>query len=299
MLDLLHLPKPVTGNADYFYGKSSSIGGIWETWEKPRGINMIRVTCIGAGGGGGGGVTDNNTGARGGGAGGGSGGVTMITVPAVILPDVLYVSVGRGGAPGATAADGVNASAGTAGLGSYVSIVPYTSFAAAQGIYTVCYALGGSGGGGGTTGGTATGGAAGGQAALTQSFLGGYGNFLALAGQAGSNGGPAAGGVGVNITYPVTGLLLSGGSGGGGGTSAGGTVSTVNADLFPQRTTGQDGIELSNLLLSTGGAGGTAAGAGSRGGHGGFGSGGGGGGAGDPGFSGGKGGNGLVVIHYW
>ena len=56
MIDLLHLPKPVSGNTDYFIGKSATLGGTWEIWEKPRGINMIRITCIGGGGGGGGGL---------------------------------------------------------------------------------------------------------------------------------------------------------------------------------------------------------------------------------------------------
>ncbi|NBX52013.1 hypothetical protein EBT25_19275 [bacterium] len=139
MLDLLHLPKSVTGNTDYFYGKSNSIGAVWETWEKPRGITMIRITCIGGGSGGSSGFPSATTNARGGGAGGGSGGVTTVIIPASFLPDVLYVSVGRGGLGGASSTPA--ASAGGLGIGSYVSIVPYTSFAAAQGIFTVCYAL--------------------------------------------------------------------------------------------------------------------------------------------------------------
>ena len=121
MLDLYHLPTSTKRNIDYFYGKSDINAEVWEVWEKPRGINMIRITCIGGGGGGGGGATNNSTTARGGGAGGSSGGFTSLLIPAIFLPDVLYVSVGDGGTGGAA---GNPAGLGGFGIGSYVSVAP-------------------------------------------------------------------------------------------------------------------------------------------------------------------------------
>jgi len=119
MLDLYHLTENTKGKIDYFYGKSDINAEVWEVWEKPRGINMIQITCIG--GGGGGGASNNSTTARGGGAGGSSGGFTSLLIPAIFLPDVLYVSAGDGGAGGAA---GNPAGLGGFGIGSYVSVAP-------------------------------------------------------------------------------------------------------------------------------------------------------------------------------
>jgi hypothetical protein len=121
MLDLYHLPTSTKRNIDYFYGKSDINAEVWEVWEKPRGINMIQITCIGGGAGGGGGATNNSTTARGGGAGGSSGGFTSLLIPAIFLPDVLYVSAGDGGIGGAA---GNPAGLGGFGIGSYVSVAP-------------------------------------------------------------------------------------------------------------------------------------------------------------------------------
>ncbi len=141
------------------------------------------------------------------------------------------------------------------------------------------------------------------------------GTFTALAGQAGAIGGLHTNGAGANVTYPTTGLFISGGAGGGGGnTSNGGAV------LAPASQTGilllSPGIVQGNggdpptagssgtnrwPLISSGGAGGGAGngagtGPGGPGGDGGFGSGGGGGGAGNGSNTGGAGGPGVVVI---
>ena len=311
MLDLLHLPKPQNGYIDYYIGKSGSVGGTWEIWEKPRGINMIRITTIGGGSGGGTGFGGSNTTARGGGAGGSCGGYTSVLLAAFHLPDRLYVSAGRGGTGGASSTTVSNA--GGVGFGSYVAIAPYTTL---TGIYTVCYALSGGAGSGGGNAATATGGSAPLSATIANTLVAGLGVFTAIAGQSGVNGGVIGGGAGQSVTYPTFGLLLSGGAGGGGGAGfAGGNVTAptqATLSLFTTRNggagtgvPGDAGVQLYQPLLSTGGAGGGTSADGTalggEGGGGGFGSGGGGGGAGGTtgGGNGGDGGPGLVIIHSW
>jgi hypothetical protein len=309
MIDLLHLPKPQNGYVDYYLGKSGSLGGTWEIWEKPRGINMVRITTIGGGGGGGGGFASATTTARGGGGGGASGGYTSVLVPAIYLPDRLYVSAGRGGTGGT--GSGV---AGGAGFGSYVALAPYTAL---TGIYTVCFSNPGNGGGAGTAAVPGPAGTIGGTGllpTLVNTLIAGLGIFTPYNGQTGALGGAISAGPGGAITYPTTGLLLSGGAGGGGGIAVGGNVTVPGQPAgvyFTTRTggaatgvAGDAGVELVQPLLSTGGAGGGTAAdgtaAGGNGGEGGFGSGGGGGGAGGAtGGAGGDGGPGLVIIHSW
>lgn len=314
MLDLNHLALPTTGRTELYFGKSSTLGGTWEIWEKPRGINMVNITCIGDGGGGGGGASNNSTTARGGGAGGSSGGFTSLSIPAIFLPDVLYVSVGSGGRGGAA---GNPAALGTAGVGSYVTIAPYTAL---TGIYTVCYANGGTVSATQASS-TATSGAPGAVAAATiaNMLIAGLGNFSALAGQVGGAGGAFNNGAGGSITYPVTGLLLSGGAGGGGGGST--TAATGGAVNAPAQASyvyfstlaggaranpasnGASGYQIQQPLLSLGASGGGAGSAnnavGGAGRPGGIGCGGSGGGGGATGGAGGDGGPGLVIIQSW
>jgi hypothetical protein len=307
MLDLNHLPKPQNGYIDYFY----STGTSWVTWEKPRGIIMLEIICIGGGGGGRSGWS--STSIRSGGGGGGSGGFSRLLIPAVFLPDVLYVSVGRGGAGGASTTTAGTANVGDPGNTSFVSIAPSTAA-----IYVACFA---SPGGGGTAGNSSSGPAGAGAGVATQSsaLISGLGIFSALAGQSGNTGGN---GSQTALAYPTTGLLLSGGAAGGGG--SGGIGSNITAPTqasFSLITTrngggsatiagpGADGISLFQPLMSIGGAGGGSSssttpgvGSGGRGGNGGFGSGGGGGGAGPSGTgsgAGGRGGDGFVIIRSW
>jgi hypothetical protein len=314
MLDLLHLPKSTPGNVDYIYNTGGTTS--WQTWEKPRGIIMLEIICIGAGGGGRSGWCANTT--RSGGGGGGSGGFSRLLIPAIFLPDVLYVSVGRGGAGGAHTTVSGTANAGSDGSFSSVNIAPTNSA-----FYIVCYANAGAGAVLGTSSaGTAGVGAA--VAVQTTALMSNLGIFSALAGQSGGAGNTAVGG---GITYPTTGLLLSGGAAGGGGNiSSGGNITAptyASFALVPTRTAGivsaaggagADGITLFQPLMSIGGAGGgasnsvtTGTGYGGRGGNGGLGCGGGGGGSGPLsgagpggiGGSGGKGGDGLVIIRSW
>jgi hypothetical protein len=274
------------------------------------GKSGLQITCIGGGGGGGGGSTNNSATARGGGAGGSSGGFTTLSIPAIYLPDRLYVSAGAGGlggAPGATAA------LGTVGTGSYVALAPYTTLTA---IYTVCYANGGTVStvpASTTATSTAPGAVA--AATIANMLIAGLGNFSALAGQVGGAGGLFNNGAGGAITYPVTGLLISGGAGGGGGSSAGGAVTAPTQASYVYFSTlaagtagnpaldGRSGYKIEQPLLSLGASGG---GAGSvnnavagNGRPGGIGCGGSGGGGGSTGGTGGAGGPGLVIIQSW
>jgi hypothetical protein len=293
MLDVLNLPKPQNGYIDYFFGDAATAATSWRTWEKPRGISMIHITCFGGGAGGGGGTTTNQAG----GGGGGSGGQTTLLILAHVLPDILYVSPGKGG-------DGTTVFGGTGGSGtaSYVSIAPSTAA-----IYLACFANGGSGStfGGGNAGAVAT---------QSSALMSSQGFFFALAGQTGTSAANA-------VVYPTTGLLVSGGAAGGPGGSFtangfGGNItaptqasirffSNVPGSADGTGIPGSNGISLFQPLLSTGGAGGGGQGAtgialNGSGGNGGFGSGGGGcgnaGGFINAGTSGGKGGDGLVII---
>ena len=296
MIDFLHLPKPQNGTIDYFPGFSDTTGGSWEVWNKPRGINFIKIITI-SGGGGGSGL---------GGGGGGSASMATVMIPAIFLPDQLYVSSGVGGRGSAntTASNGV---------ASYVSIAPSNAA-----IYRVCY---GNGGGAGQPD-SAGGGTAGALPIVTSALQAGMGNFTGLIGQVGANGSDTLTAAG-SITYPTTGLLLSGGAGGGGASFAGGDIiapasQTSTYTIFPTLPggvagtagslaggEGVAGINNMELLLFSGGSGGgsgfdgTAGSVGGRGGDGGIGCGGGGGGAGTTGGRGGNGGPGLVIISCW
>ena len=310
MLDLLHLPKSTPGNVDYFYNTG---GTSWVTWEKPRGIIMLEIICIGAGGGGRSGWC--STSSRSGGGGGGSGGFSRLLIPAIFLPDVLYISVGRGGAGGASATVSGTANAGTSGNSSFVSIAPSSAA-----FYVVCYANAGAGAVTGTSS-AGTAGVAAAVATQANALMSGLGHFAALAGQTGSSGTSGAAGA---ITYPTTGLLLSGGAAGAGGFgSDSGNINVPTQSSFSLITRrvgatgflnsagpGDDGLSLFQPLMSIGGAGGGSSiggaggGSGGRGGNGGLGCGGGGGGAASPGAgagsgAGGNGGDGLVIIRSW
>ena len=316
MLNLFDIPKPQNGFVSVFPGFARSLlQEQWVTWEKPAGITMISIICIGGGAGGGSGFPSASTSARGGGGGGSSGNFTTVQIAANLLPDILYVQPGAGGPGGASSTTA--AFTGNNGGLSCVSIAPSSAL-----IYVVCLAFGGTAG---STAASATvfGSAGNGNPAFTIAnggLLAGLGRFSALSASPGTSGGNVASGNASGLTYPTTGLLLTGGAGGGGNFSAGGSISAPASqsavlNLFPSipsgtagnpGTDGGHGHERVAPLMSTGGAGGGAnsgaVGAGGRGGNGGFGSGGGGGGAGGStggGGAGGNGGPGLVLIYSW
>jgi len=331
MLDFNNLPTNQKVDRQVFYANTPSSGTQnWVAWLKPRGVNFIKILCLAGGGGGGGGVANSAVFNFGGGNGGNSSSQSIIIFPAWFLPDVLYVSVGIGGAGGA---GGLTPATGSSGVNSYVSIYENTT---ANNLLT--YANAGAGGNTqGNTNSTASVAPTSANAYISimgQAFASTAGN-IGLAGQVGFLGGSAADGT--NITFPATGLIVTGGAGGGsyaaGGYNSsggnGGGIAGIGAP-FPTtivggaggyigNTTGGDGANgcqiIPNLTYFIGGLGGGGAGnngsispfidIGGKGGKGFYGSGGGGGGGSSTdayasgGGLGGDGGDGLVIITSW
>jgi len=326
MLDLNNLPTNQKSIRQVFYGNASTVGTSWVAWVKPRGINFIRIVCIGGGGGGGGGFAGTTTvGTAGGGGGGASGAMAARIFPAFVLPDVLYVSVGIGGAGGAVSANG------TSGIASYVALTESTTPANNVLLYAVAGPFGSAAAAGGNAG-TATAGPS--TPNAIAALLGfGYGTLTTSIGVAGSSGssGRTNGTAGLTVTLSTTGIILTGGCGGGGYASAantagadGGSFVVPANDIFPALIggtgglstgtageNGSNGVQINKLLYFMGGTGGGGAGqgatgntglSGGAGGAGAYGCGGGGGGGGFTGSTGGrggKGGDGLVIINAW
>src|ERR1041385_3769926 len=93
---MLNWPLPSKGNRQEFF----CTGGVWQPWNKPRGVDMVFIYCLGSGAGGGAGLTGASGTSRGGGGGGGSAASTRLLIPAALIPDQLYVQVPAGGAAG-------------------------------------------------------------------------------------------------------------------------------------------------------------------------------------------------------
>jgi len=269
MLDFNNVLATPGADIQYFEGTSTATLTQWQVWKKPRGVKWIYL--LGVGGGASGGTGINTTTTSGGGAGGCSGGQSSVMIPAMFVPDVLYVQAGAGGQQPAVLVSGA---VNVAGLASYVCISPYTSVAAAG---TILLANGGQTGiasATSTTGGTAT--VAASAATLISMCLAGRGFSTLLAGVVGAAGG-AAGAIGTNITPPSTGLMVTGGAGGGGTSgsagAAGGNINTIanmlGTDFFTLPITagvaasgatpagaGGAGLISRNFLMNFGGAGG-------------------------------------------
>ena len=303
MLDFFHIPRSTVCDIQVFTTPVTTNNLQWSTWRKPRGISHILIFAVGGGGGGGGGFT-RSAGAAGGGGGGGSASPqTTVRVPAMLLPDILYVQCGAGGV-------GVGSGGGTAanGIRSLVSIIPSSI---SNNIFV--YANGGSGGVTGTGTANGAGGGTNAAAVITDMPLIGIGNWDAVQGQGGGAGGSQAGAVGTSITLPTNGPVVTGGAGGGGTTSAdfagGGFNATANAYFSEIRpiapaagsNDGSGGPQLWRPFFSFGGCGGSSSntGVGGQGGNGARGAGGGGGGAGTTGGKGGDGGCGIMIIISW
>lgn len=292
-----HLPTQY-GRADVtvFTAQEATSSGAY-IYNVPRNKAMLYIYSTGGGGGGGGGFSGSAGTARGGGGGGGSSTVTTQLIPTNLLPDTIYIQVGRGGLGGAA---GSNGSAGTA---TYITLFPET-FASASNLIAQ-----NSGAFAGTAGTGAAGGSAGspGNSTVFESTFSGIGTTYS--GQAGTLAGAIAGGTGTAQSFPTSGLNVMGGVGGSSTTSnnfTGASYTAVsNSYISEQRPDnafanepGPSGRYLFNGMFNYGGGGGSAANsaAGGNGGHGAFGCGGGGGGAGTTGGRGGDGGSGLVVI---
>jgi hypothetical protein len=312
MIDIFNLPDKAINKQVFWVNSSGSTG--WETWSKPNNVSFVYILCIGGGAGGGGGRGNSNN-SGGGGGGGGSSAFSTGLFPASLLPDTLFVSVGKGGIGGNGGAQNVNGVIGGSGELSYVSVTPSISTTS---VLMVNGAAVPTGGGGGTSSLQGAAGLAGTIWNYSTSFIfPQLGQITPTAGQNGVAGGTAAGNVGASITIT---LPVSGGAGGGGNSSGGATANGGNitgVSILPtivggtaNSTTvieGNHGIgdNLPTPLFFTGGSGGgsssTAARVGGFGGDAGIGSGGGGGGSAQnaAGGGGGNGGNGIIIITCW
>lgn len=236
-----------------------SQGGSTSDWVKPQGASFVWFTLIGSGAGGacGDGATE--------GAGGSSAAVTNFMGPAFLIPDVLRVSVARGGAGGA--------GGGNAGNGGTTSIIYQQKDGTG---YTLLTAAGGTGGVQGDPTTTLPGGAA-----MTANFFTAMGFFQSIAGQNSPSSGAAS-----STTF----------------TSAGqaGTAIPVTANYgYTNNSYGGAGFfQTQPIIVSCGGAGSPVTPL-SAGGAGGIGSGGGGGAPLITDNARAKGGDGLVVIITW
>lgn len=269
MLDIFNTPSPQKSNYQEFYG-----GGTTFDWIKPRGASMVRMLLIGAGGGGCGSSSAS------GGPSGGSGAVTQWIGPAMFIPDILRINIGKGGV-GSTGIVAPTAATATTVVYQAKDGTGYTLLTANQG-----------------AGSNSTGGAAG--AASSNNYFGAAGIFQSIAGQAG---------VAENTAQSAsTTTFLSGGAGG--SLTAGGKTVTGN---YGYTAIGGTNASVGNpggsgylirqpILVGVGGAGGGygTGTTGGSGGQGGVGCGGGGAGQCSTGTAkGGNGGDGAVFIWAW
>ena len=286
----------------------------FQTWRKPQGAAMVFMITIAGGGGGGGGFSGAAASTVGGGGSGACSGTARFLVPAMFLPDVLYIQVGSGGPGGAAGA------AGTVGRDSLI----LTS--KTEAIPNIICRSGVNAPGGGGAGTSTAGGAAGSVPTIAVTDpIHAMGQWFATVGLVGIIGGDDAGAAGGNITAWAALPMSPGASGAGtagpnfagGNQTATGTLDVGNQGYYTTATgsiaaggaaggagglrNGGSGIKRLTPFFNSGGAGGgTLDGSeGGYGGSGGYGCGGGGGAGGNPGGEGGNGGDGLVVIISW
>lgn len=307
----IYYPRREAGTASV--NGTTSISS-WQTWQKPNGCSFVYMLIIASGGGGGRPTSGATTTA---GGGGGSGGHTRVMIPAMFLPETLYVWPGSGGL-GATTVT----TAGAQGQPCVISCEPQLSASNVAATSTtanyVLYQVGGSGGAASTTAG-----AAGVIGLITNQQIASSGLWFSVAGQAGSAGASATNGSGGAVpSGHNVGVITTGGSGGGNGTGSGGALTTNTGPLrqtiagSATGVVGKPGIGLNSRieqLISrgdpiyfSGGSGGggiSTAAVAPAGGDAGYGGGGGGGGsgtlAGSTSGNGGNGGDGLIIIMSW
>ena len=290
MLDISHIPSQQQSTTTFY------ATGNWQTWNKPRNAKFIEIFCLGAGGGGG--HSSFSGGSVAGGGGGASGGIVRGIIPAFLLPDNLYVLVGKGG----TGASTSPSSGGSGGI-SYIGIQP-----SILDQLLVCKSSSTVAGGGGTQ----AGGTAPIIAGITTFSFANLGLFTAIAGVAGVPGGAAVGAQPGSSQNALGQSLVTGGAGGGAKNditwNIGGNINSASAILISTvrggvalGENGANGYGTLQPFCGTGGAGGAGrtggSGQGGRGGNGWYGCGGGGVGGGGTGASkAGDGGDGLVII---
>ena len=305
MLDVFGLPDIGDRQQSFSHIGGTSAAPRQQTWHKPRGIGMVHIMSIDPGSGGGGGFSGATSTQRGGGGSGTSGVVVSLLIPALFIPDLVYIFVAPGTAGGAAAQ-----AAGNPGSNSVFAYAGVTAAAYAAILTPQSGGPGGGGAGTATTGGTADGAESAGPAANGSFLSTGIGMFSS-AGTSGGNAGSASGaGNACNPSKMISCVMP--GAGGAGCTSgnvdsAGGAI-VGNASMpwvlagipggLAGGGRGQDGFMLRSPMLFLGGTGGgsNSSGTGGAGGNGAIGCGGGGGGGGVTGGKGGDGGNGLVII---
>jgi hypothetical protein len=252
------------------------------TWTKPAGAKSVNIQLFGAGGGGGGGRKNTQSGMqKGGGAGGGGGSYLNITLPASVLGNTEFITIGAGGTSGTGTA--INGNGGVGGVGGNTTfnslICPggngggFGSDSGGTGGLGILRANNGGNGGSSTTGGgglpfsattlTQYGGAGGGgggsiSASPNVFFAGGTGGRSNVLNLIGGASGPVgvSGGAGINNASATTGLFAVGSGGGGGG--AGIIVSGGNggAGGFPAGGGGGGGATETGTTSGAGGVGG-------------------------------------------
>lgn len=282
------------------------------TWTKPKSISMVLIYLSGSGAGGGGGRNTPSLTGGGGGGGGGSASLVKLLMPAILLPDRLFIYLPSGGTAGAAQTAGGNGYSSTISCGLSIS----------KDLLLTSGSTGATGGGGATS--TTSGTAGNGEVITSSRFARSGPGFLeqwtGLPGLAGAS----ASSTGTNQTiFPGSGGSLGsiqhGGLGGGsvttsdttlrGGlyTAVAGAITSDDRPIHAQAA-GESGSGTPypfsthmgfNFWGGLGGAG-NGAGTGGTGGNGAFGCGGGGGGAGvTTGGPGGRGGDGWCLIISW
>lgn len=305
MLDLSHIPNSQQDIKIFYKNRGATV---YQTWQKPRKCSFIYIISIDAGGGGSSGYSMPLNGNQSTPGGGGSGAVTRALINSNLVPDILYIAVGKGGAGGASTsgADGAyNAGVGGGISGVFISSQLNSPDNLAQ---TVSF-IGGAASANAGNGGIAVSGTP--ASTLSNNYLIGLTNFISLVGV--GNGATAGQFMAFSIAPLVSQIVTTGAPGApcfgtsiyDGGSIIATSISPLIAGGIGGSTlggNGADGYTSWKPFFSTGGAGGgnsvTAGGVAGSGGNGGIGSGGGAGGNAGGGTSGkgGDGGDGIVII---
>lgn len=281
-------------------------------WRVPQNIRMVAWWGCGGGGGGGGGCSGLQDTQRGGGAGGSGGNVGSGFIPAIFLPETIFIKIGPGGIGGGPDTNG------TSGGAIYASFEEISTVGEVQSTFL---AIGG--GAAGLAGTIAAGGTSSPSGSTNPGWYGtdfSNGHYVGYGGSAGGTTG-----IGTQITLS-TGDIRPGAGTGGAGCAAtyaaadGGSINVGNIDQTNGNRPGgvgavggggagldgytiwmhQNPFALQLRSIGATGGGNSNTGTGGNGGQGvGFGAGGGGGGAGVTGGIGGRGGDGILLISYW
>lgn len=281
-------------------------------WSRPADCKFLFILCIGAGGGGGGGYSASVGFSAGSGGGGGGGTITSALIPAVHLPQTLYISPGLGGTGSPSLALNTTGALGSTGGTSYVfTDDPDNNPNLGVDNFIVIQAAGGAGGSGGASN-NGTGGSEAGSIFTYETTP--YWSNSGLVNARGKAGGFGGGATNIETPHASFNSIVTGGGGGGGITAAGLAYNGKGIDasaIIPGLIIGggvpgskaPSGVYIRKPLFFTGGAGGagSATNPAWAGGDGAYGSGGGGGGGcnagvNNSGGTGGKGGDGFIMI---